>query len=72
MPINQYNSSTDIKELFDEFNINQDIKNKFFEVFDGEDYPIIKEINDDNYNEILKKSVNMRNNIRGEDIGGLG
>ena len=32
----------------------------------------IKEINDDNYNEILKKSVNMRNNIRGEDIGGLG
>lgn len=70
--INKYNSFTDIKELFDEFNINQGIKNKFFEVFDGEDYPIIKEINDDNYNEILKKSVNMRNNIRGEDIGGLG
>ena len=70
--INKYNSSTDIKELFDEFNINQGIKNKFFEVFDGEDYPIIKEINDNNYNEILKKSVNMRNNIRGEDIGGLG
>ena len=43
-----------------------------FEVFDDEDYPIIKIINEDNYNEILKESVYMRNNIRGEDIGGLG
>ncbi len=70
--IYQYNASNNIKELFDEFNINQDIKNKFFEVFDNENYPIIKEINEDNYGEILKESVNMRNNIRGEDIGGLG
>ena len=69
--INEYNSSEDIEELFDEFNINHDIKNRFFEVF-NEEYPIIKEINENNYNEILKKSVDMRNNIRGEDIGGLG
>jgi energy-converting hydrogenase A subunit R len=70
--INEYNSSKGVEDLFDEFNINQDIKNKFFEVFDNNKYPIIKEINEDNYDEILKESVNMRNNIRGEDIGGLG
>ena len=70
--IDEYNSSKDIEELFDEFNVNQDIKNKFFEVFTDKEYPIIKEINEDNYNEILKESVDMRNNIRGEDIGGLG
>ena len=70
--INEYNSSKDIEELFDEFNINRDIKDKFFEVFNNKQYPIIKEINENNYDDILKESVNMRNNIRGEDIGGLG
>lgn len=70
--IGRYNSSKDIEELFREFNINQDIKNKFFEVFNKKEYPIIKEINENNYDSILKESVNMRNNIRGEDIGGLG
>lgn len=70
--IGRYNSSKDIGELFREFNINQDIKNKFFEVFNKKEYPIIKEINENNYDNILKESVNMRNNIRGEDIGGLG
>lgn len=70
--IGRYNSSKDIEELFREFNINQDIKNKFFEVFNKKEYPIIKEINENNYDNILKESVNMRNNIRGEDIGGLG
>jgi energy-converting hydrogenase A subunit R len=69
--INEYNSSKEIKELFNEFNIDKTIENKFFEVFNDE-YPIIKEINENNYDEILKDSVNMRNNIRGEDIGGLG
>ncbi len=70
--IGKYNSSKDIEELFREFNINRDIKNKFFEVFNKKEYPIIKEINENNYDNILKESVNMRNNIRGEDIGGLG
>ena len=70
--IDEYNSSSNIEELFDKFNVNKDIKDKFFEVFNNKKYPIIKEINDNNYDEILKKSVNMRNNIRGEDIGGLG
>ena len=70
--INDYNSQDDLKELFDEYKIKEEITLKFFEVFDDEDYPIIKIINEDNYNEILKESVYMRNNIRGEDIGGLG
>ena len=70
--INQYNSWEDIEKLFDEFSINEEIKGKFFEVFNDGDYPIVKLINDENYEEILKESVYMRNNIRGEDIGGLG
>lgn len=69
--INDYNNSQDILKLFDEYNINQDIKDKFFDVFKDE-YPIIDVINEDNFDKILKESVNMRNNIRGEDIGGLG
>ena len=28
--------------------------------------------NEDNFDKILNESVNMRNSIRGEDIGGLG
>ena len=42
-----------------------------FEVFD-KDYPIIKIIDENNFEEILKVSKDMRNNIRGQDIGGLG
>ena len=70
--INQYNSQEDIGKLLDEFSINSEIKERFLEVFNDEDYPIIKLINNENYEEILKESVYMRNNIRGEDIEGLG
>ena len=70
--INQYNSQEDIGKLLDEFSINSEIKERFLEVFNDEDYPIIKLINNENYEEILKESVYMRNNIHGEDIGGLG
>ena len=69
--INDYNSHNNLKELFDEYDVNQDIKSKFFEVFD-DNYPIIKIVKENNFDEILNESVNMRNNIRGEDIGGLG
>ena len=41
-------------------------------VFEKDSYPIIDVINEDNFDKILNESVNMRNNIRGEDIGGLG
>ena len=70
--INDYNSMKDINSLFDDYKINEKIKEKFFEVFNDNEFPIIEIINEDNYDEILKESVNMRNNIRGEDIGGLG
>lgn len=70
--INQYNSQENIEKLLDEFSINKEIKEKFLEVFNNNNYPIIKLINNENYEEILKESVYMRNNIRGEDIGGLG
>ncbi len=70
--INDYNSQKDLNKLFTEYNISNEIKNRFFEVFDENNYPIIEIVNDKNYDKILKESVNMRNNIRGEDIGGLG
>ncbi len=70
--INDYNSSDDLNDLFNQYEIDLEIKEKFFEVFSSEDYPIIQIINDENYEDILKSSKYMRNNIRGQDIGGLG
>jgi energy-converting hydrogenase A subunit R len=70
--INDYNNFNDYKELFEKYYIDLEIKDRFFEVFKDKDYPIIKIIDDDNFDEILKVSKEMRNNIRGQDIGGLG
>ena len=69
--INDYNITKDMKKLFDDYNIKMEIKNKFFDEFSG-NYPIIQIITDDNYEDILKISKEMRNNIRGHDIGRLG
>ena len=57
--------------MFEDYEIDAEIKDKFFEVFEKE-YPIIKKVDDDNFEDILKVSKEMRNNIRGQDIGGLG
>lgn len=70
--IEEYNSVDDLEKLFEKYKINNEIYNKFFEVFNNDEYPIIKLITRENYGEILNKSVDMRNNIRGDDIGGLG
>lgn len=70
--VKEYNENKNLKELFNDYNIDIKIKNRFFEVFDNEDYPIIRTIDDKNFDEILKASKSMRNNIRGQDIGGLG
>ena len=70
--IEDYNASSDCEELFNQYEIDLKVKEKFFEVFDSEDYPIIKLINENNFDDILKSSKYMRNNIRGQDIGGLG
>ena len=69
--IEDYNNSQDMKKLFLDYSIDMGISEKFFSIFDNE-YPLIKVINDENYEEILKISKKMRNDIRGQDIGGLG
>ena len=70
--INDYNNIKDYVELFEKYDINLEVKNRFLEVFKCNDFPIIKIIDDDNFDGILKVSKEMRNNIRGQDIGGLG
>ena len=69
--INDYNNADDLEKLFNDYNIDSNIKNQFFKVFTSK-YPLIQIITDENYAEILKVSKEMRNNIRGQDIGGLG
>ncbi|WP_432644946.1 hypothetical protein [Methanobrevibacter sp.] len=70
--INDYNNLNDYEKLFNDYNIDKEVKDKFFSVFTNEDYPVIQIINENNFDEILKISKEMRNNIRGQDIGGLG
>ena len=70
--IHDYNDVEDFEELFKRYDVDLKIKNKFFEVFDNNEYPIIQIIDDNNFDNILKVSKEMRNNIRGQDIGGLG
>ena len=70
--IEDYNSSDDLDDLFSRYEIDLKVREKFFEVFNGEDYPIIQIVTDENYEDILKSSKHMRTNIRGQDIGGLG
>ena len=70
--IEDYNESDNLKELFGKYDIDSEIEEKFFEVFESKDYPIIQTVTDENYEDILKSSKHMRNNIRGQDIGGLG
>ena len=69
--IDDYNISKELEKLFDDYNIDLNIKNKFFQTFCDE-YPLIQVITEENFDSILKSSKDMRNNIRGQDIGGLG
>ena len=69
--IKDYNDSDDLEKIFDDYNIDEDVKNKFFEVFASE-YPLIQTVTDENFEDILKVSKEMRNNIRGQNIGELG
>ena len=70
--INDYNNADDYEKLFADYDINSEIKDKFFSVFNNNEYPIIEIITEDNFDSILKVSKEMRNGIRGQDIGGLG
>jgi energy-converting hydrogenase A subunit R len=70
--INDYNDCDNLEDLFDEYDVDLDIAEKFFTTFGDGDYPLIQIITDKNFDDILKVSKEMRNNIRGQDIGGLG
>ena len=70
--INDYNNLDNYEELFEKYNIDNEIKERFFAVFNDKQYPLIQIINEDNFDEILKYSKEMRNTIRGQDIGELG
>lgn len=70
--INDYNNLDNYEELFEKYNIDNEIKERFFAVFNDKQYPLIQIINEDNFDEILKCSKEMRNTIRGQDIGELG
>lgn len=70
--INDYNNENDLEELFEKYDIDYNIKEEFFKVFENYDKPIIKIVNQENFDEILEASTKMRNEIRGQDIGGLG
>ena len=69
--IKDYNITDDLKKLFSDYNIDSKIENKFFSVF-ADEYPIIETVTEENYESILEVSKLMRNNIRGQDIGGVG
>lgn len=69
--INDYNNVNDYEKLFNDYNIDEQIKKEFFSIFE-KNYPLIQIVTDKNYDEILKQSKQMRNNIRGQDIGELG
>lgn len=70
--IKEYNDVDDYGKLFEKYGVDLEIKDRFNEVFEGNEYPIIQIIDDNDFDEILKVSKYMRNNIRGQDIGGLG
>ena len=70
--IEDYNTLKNYDELFNQYDIDSEIKEKFFDVFNDGDYPIIQIVTEENFEDILKSSKYMRNNIRGQDIGGLG
>lgn len=70
--INDYNDKNNLEELFKKYDIDYNVKEEFFKVFENYDKPIIKIVNQENFDEILEASTKMRNEIRGQDIGGLG
>ena len=70
--INDYNCADDLEKLFKDYKIDLEIMDKFFSIFNDTNSPIIQIITEDNFKSILKSSKEMRNNIRGQDIGGLG
>ncbi|MBR5504527.1 MAG: hypothetical protein IKV87_08845 [Methanobrevibacter sp.] len=59
-------------DAFRDFELDYALVEEFEKVFHNKPAPIIEIITKDNYDYLLKISKEMRNNIRGTDIGGLG
>ena len=57
---------------FEDFEVDYSLIEEFEKVFYNKEAPIIEIITDDNRDYLLKLSKEMRNSIRGKDIGGLG
>lgn len=70
--IEEYNSSNDIENILKKYNITSEVKNKFLNTFNSNNYPIIKIIDNNNFYDIVDESSKMRNTIRGQKIGELG
>lgn len=64
--------SSDPKRAFESFRIGFALIDKFNEIFEDKDLPIIELVNEDNLDELLSKSIEMRKKIRGDNIGSLG
>ena len=59
-------------EAFGDFEVDYSLIEEFEKVFHNKNAPIIEIITDENRDYLLKLSKEMRNSIRGKDIGGLG
>ena len=59
-------------DAFKDFEVDYSLVEEFEKVFYNKKAPIIEIITDENRDYLLKLSKEMRNNIRGKDIGGLG
>ena len=57
---------------FNDFEVDYSLVEEFEKVFSNRNIPIIEIITDENREYLLKLSKEMRNSIRGKDIGGLG
>ena len=69
--IRQYSEKGPIS-AFEDYEIDYSLIEEFEKVFHNKEAPIIEIITDENREHLLKLSKEMRNNIRGADIGGLG
>ena len=59
-------------DAFGDFEVDYTLIEEFEKAYNNKEAPIIAIINEENREHLLLKSKEMRNSIRGKDIGGLG
>lgn len=57
--------------IYEGFRISHKFLDYYKEKYEGKDYPIIAKITDENREELIKKSVEMRHKIRDEDVASI-